>query len=102
MKYLQDSIAKFIKIILIYGSKVCSFVNGDAIERMHMQFVKRMLGVNRSTQYDFIYGELESLNCQTSRYCNIIKLRVIRLKLVHTVIQTKRNKFNSKLPYIDE
>ena len=28
------------------------------IERMHLQFMKKLLGVKRTTQNDFIYGEL--------------------------------------------
>ena len=34
------------------------FVHGEVIERMHLQFMKKLLGVKRTTQNDFIYGEL--------------------------------------------
>ena len=90
VKHRLDLFDKLISPILNYGSEVWGFVKGDAIERIHMQLCKSLLGVKRSTQNDFIYGELGRLNCQTSRYFNIIKYWV---KILHT----NSNKFNKKV-----
>ena len=47
-----------------------------------MQFCKRLLGVKKSTQNNFIYGELGRLNYQSQRYLMIIKfwLKVVNLE----------------------
>jgi len=46
-----------------------------------MQFCKKLLGVKKSTQNDFIYGEIGRISDQSSRYYDIIKYWV---KLVHS------------------
>ena len=38
-----------------------------------MQFCKKLLGVKKTTQNDFVYGELGRTNYSTKRYINIIK-----------------------------
>ena len=35
----------------------CNFFKGSAVERVHLQFCKRLLGVKKTTQNDFVYGE---------------------------------------------
>ena len=60
------------------------------IERMHLQFMKRLLGVKRTTQNNFIYGELGRVNYQTHRYYSIIKYWT---KLLTTDI----NKYNKNI-----
>ena len=40
---------------------------------MHLQFCKRLLGVKKSTQNNFIYGELGRTDYQTKRHFFIIK-----------------------------
>ena len=57
------------------------FVEGTQIERAHMQFCKKLLGVKKSTQIDFIYGEIGRLLHTASRHYDIIKYWV---KLVHS------------------
>ena len=59
--------------ILNYGSEVWGFSQANAIERVHLQFCKRLLGVKKTTQNDFIYGELGRTTCITKRYLLIIK-----------------------------
>ena len=46
---------------------------------MHLQFCKKVLGVKRSTQNDFVYGELGRINYQSRRFIAKIKywLKVI-------------------------
>ena len=56
---------------------------------IYLQFCKQILGVKRTTQTDFIYGELGRVNYQCRRYFNIIKYWV---KLLHT----NDTKFNKK------
>ena len=38
-----------------------------------MQFCKRLLGVKKNTQNDFVYGELGRTNCRSKRYLLILK-----------------------------
>ena len=42
--------------VLNYASEVWGFIQGNAIERIPLQFCKKILGVKRTTQTDFIYG----------------------------------------------
>jgi len=58
------------------------FVEGTQIERVHMQFCKKLLGVKKSTQNDFIYGEMGRLSHKASIYYDIIKYW---LKCVHSI-----------------
>ena len=64
---------KSILPILNYGGEVWGFSQANTIERVHLQFCKRLLGVMKTTQNDFIYGELGSTSCITKRYILIIK-----------------------------
>jgi len=86
-----DLFDKLILPIRNYGSEVWGFVKGSSVERVHLQFLKRLLGVKRNTRTDFIYGEERKTNYQTCRYYNIIKYC---LKLLRTNVNTfiKKNK----------
>ena len=64
---------KLITPILNYGCEVWGFIQADAVERVHLQFCKRLLGVKKNTHNDFIYGELGRTNFLTRRYLLIIK-----------------------------
>ena len=64
---------KLITPILNYGCEVWGFIQANAIERVHLQFCKRLLGVKKTTQNDFIYGELGRTNCLANRYVAIVK-----------------------------
>ena len=58
-KFASISVSHRIELILPilnYASEVWGFVHGEVIERMHLQFMKKLLGVKRTTQNDFIYG----------------------------------------------
>ena len=66
----------FVKLdapILDYGSEVWGFVPGSAVERVHLQFCKRLIGVKKITQNDFVYGEFGRTNLLTKRYLLITK-----------------------------
>ena len=43
------------------------------IERVHLQFCKRLLGDKKTTQNDFVYSELGRTTCIIKRYLSIIK-----------------------------
>ena len=59
--------------ILNYGCEVWGFYKSKAIETVHLQFCKRLLGVKQTTQNDFIYGELGRVDFPSRRYVSIIK-----------------------------
>jgi len=48
-----DLFEKLILPVLNYASEVWVFIQGNAIERIHLQFCKKILGVKRTTQNDF-------------------------------------------------
>ena len=64
---------KLVTPTLNYGSEIWGFIQGNTIERVHLQFCKRLLGVKKTTQNDFIYGELGRTNFLTKRYLLIIR-----------------------------
>ena len=64
---------KLILPILNYGGEVWGFSQANVIERVHLQYCKRLLGVKKTTQNDFIYGELGRTSCIIKRYVLIIK-----------------------------
>ena len=72
-RHKLDLFDKLILPILNYGSEVWGFSKATAVERVHLQFCKRLLGVKKTTQNDFIYGELGRTTCIIRRYLLIIK-----------------------------
>ena len=65
---------KLVSPILNYASEVWGFCQVNAIERVHMQFcTKKLLGVKKTTQNKFVYGELGRTNYTTKRYFIINK-----------------------------
>ena len=64
---------KLITPILNYGCEVWGFIQADAVERVHLQFCKRLLGVKKNAQNYFIYAELGRTNFLTGRNLVIIK-----------------------------
>lgn len=71
--HVLDLFDKLISPILNYGSEVWGFYDAKAIETVHMQFCKRILGVKQTTQNDFIFGELGRIDYRSVRLINIIK-----------------------------
>ena len=64
---------KLVTPILNYGSEVWGFQKADAIEKVHMKFCKSVLGVKKTTQNDFIYGELGRKTMLCNRQVNIVR-----------------------------
>ena len=81
---------KLITPILNYGSEVWGFAKTNAIERVHMQFCKKVLGVKKSTQNDFVYGELGRINYLSKRFIILsnIGLRYCRLLIINILRPT--------------
>ena len=59
--------------ILSYASQCWAFCKADAVERVHTQFCKSLLGVKTSTQNDFIYDELGRIDLKTIRIYKAVK-----------------------------
>ena len=78
--HILDLFDKLISPILNYGSEVWGYAKADNIERVHLQFCKKLLSVKQCTQNDFVYGELGRCSLQLTRYRNIIKYW---LKILH-------------------
>ncbi len=72
-KHVLELFDKLVLPILNYGSETLGFGQANQIERIHLQFCKRLLCVNISTHNYFIYGELGRTTLHTKRLFNIIK-----------------------------
>ena len=72
-KHKLDLFDKLISPILNYSSEVWGFIQANSIERVHLQFCKKLLGVKKTTQNDFVYGELGRTSYITKRYFIILK-----------------------------
>ena len=64
---------KLVAPILSYASQCWAFCKADAVERVHTQFCKSLLGVKTSTQNDFVYGELGRIDLKTIRIYSAVK-----------------------------
>ena len=53
--YLFDAL---VAPILLYGSEVWGFQRADCVEKLHLKFLKYILGVKSSTCTSVVYGEL--------------------------------------------
>ena len=71
--HILNLLDKLILHILNYGSEVWGFHKAPAIESVHLQCCKKLLGVKQSTQNDFIYDELGKIDFATQRYISIIR-----------------------------
>ena len=67
------------------------------IERVHLQFCKRLLGVKRSTQNEVVYGELGRHTFQMFKYTSIVKYWV---KILHTDVNEYIRKVYNMLKMI--
>ena len=72
-KHKLELFDKLISPILNYASEVWGFYQANAIERVQMQFCDKLLWVKKTTQNDFVHGELGGTNYTKKRYLIIIK-----------------------------
>ena len=99
---------KLISPILNYSSEVWGFCTANAIERVHMQYCKKLLGVKKTTQNDFLYGELGRTNYLTKRYFIIIKywLKILRTpehkytNLVYKLLLNDHDELPNKISWV--
>ena len=73
VKHKLDLFDKLILPILKYGNEVWDFHPGNSVKKVHLQFYKRLLGVKKCTQNDFVYGELGRTSLRCQRLNNIVK-----------------------------
>ena len=73
VSHVLDLFYRLIAPILNYSSEVWGFQKSKDIEVVHLHFCKKLMGINRTTQNDFIYGELGITDLQSRRFTNIIK-----------------------------
>ena len=71
--FMLDLFDKFIAPILNYGCEVWGFHPAPNIELIALRFYKNILGVKKSTQNDFVYGELGRTPMIVIRHMRIIK-----------------------------
>ena len=72
-KHKLELFDKLITPILNYASEIWGFKQANCIERIHLQYCKKLLGVKKTTQNDFVYGEFGRTDYKTKRYLLIIK-----------------------------
>ena len=107
-KHKLDLFDKLIAPILNYSCEVWGFIQVNAIERVHLQFCKKLLGVNKSTQNDFVYGELGRTNYISKRYAIIIKywFKILTapenkyIKLVYNMMLSDLELFPNKVNWV--
>jgi len=73
VSHILELFDKLVAPILSYTSQCWAFCKADAVERVHTQFCKSLLGVKISTQNDFIYGELGRIDLKTIRMYSAVK-----------------------------
>ena len=71
--HMMDLFDKLILPILNYCCEVWGFIPANTVERVHLQFCKKILGVKKCTQNDFVYGELGRTALSVGRCYIIIK-----------------------------
>ena len=61
----------YITSILCYASEVWGHIKGKAVERVHVDFCKRLLGIKRSTNNSMVYAELGRVPLRANTLFNI-------------------------------
>ena len=72
----------YVSSVLNYGSEIWGFNPGYDIEKVHIDFCKRILSVKKCTPNHMVYGELGRVPMYNSRMLKIVKywLKVIKTK----------------------
>ena len=72
-KHKLDLFDKLISPIFNCAYEMWGYIQANSIERVHLQFCKNLLGVKKTNQNDFIYGERGRTSYQVRRYLFIVK-----------------------------
>ena len=96
IKHKLDLFDKLILPVLSYGSQVWGLMDSHLLENIHLKFCKKLLGVKKQTQNNFIYGELGRTSLKTMRAISVIKywLKIAQsnetkyIKIVYNVMCT--------------
>ena len=78
----------FVGSIISYACEVWGFSKSKELERIHMKFCKRALGVKLSTSNAGIYGELGRYPLYVARYTRIVKYWVKILYSDNFILRT--------------
>ena len=72
---------KLVYPILSYGCEVWGLCESHVLEKVHLNFCKKLLRVRATTQNSFVYGELGRTTLLTKRAVSVIKywLKIVRL-----------------------
>ena len=72
VSHMIDLFDKLIFSILNYCSEVWGFIKANKVERVHLHFLKKLLGVKMNTQNYFVFGECNRKSLLVKRqYCII-------------------------------
>lgn len=98
---IKDKLKLFdslVQPILMYGSEIWGFHKADDIEKVHVKFLKQILGVRRQTNNIAVYGELGRFPLFVLRKIRILKywFKVLTSQgsLLHKVYIQQLNELN--------
>ena len=73
---VQDKLKLFDSLvlpILMYGSEIWGFYKSNDIEKVHIRFLKQLLGVRKQTSNIDVYGDLDRFPLYVMRNVRILK-----------------------------
>ena len=77
----------YVSPVLNYCSELWGYVKAQDIERVHTMFLKRVLGVKRSTSNDLVYCETERIPLAVNRQFHMLKYWVKLLKTDNCILK---------------
>ena len=78
----------YITSILCYASEVWGCIKGKAVERVHVDFCKRLLGIKRLTNNSMMYAELGRVPLRANKLFNMIRYWHRILKTNNCILKT--------------
>ena len=107
-KFVNVTPSHYLELFDKLVSPVLNYASEVYIERVHLQFCKRLLSVKQCTQNDCVYGELGRYSFQNIRYYNIIKywIKILHcreikyVKIVYNVLHSDATDFPNKTSWV--
>ena len=90
-KTLCQLFDSFVGSVISYGCEVWGYSKSKDLERLHLKFLKRVLGVKLSTSNAGVYGELCRYPLYISRYIRITRYWIKLLYSSNIILQTVYN-----------